>query len=113
MSAAIALARQGIPAEIVEISRDWSVYQAGIVAQGNFIRAMAALGMARQAVQAGFVLKGLQLRDPPGNLLAQLPGAPPGGPGLPADLGISRSALHKVLTDGGIRLGVVVSVCVD
>ncbi len=108
MSAAIALARQGIPAEIVEISRDWSVYQAGIVAQGNFIRAMAALGMARQAVQAGFVLKGLQLRDPPGNLLAELPCAPPGGPGLPADLGISRSALHKVLTDAvrthGIRL---------
>ena len=99
MSAAIAMTRQGIGAEIVEISRDWTVYHVGIVVQGNFIRAMASLGIAEQAVRAGFVYKGLQLRDPEGTLLAELPGARIAGSGLPSDLGLTRPALHKVLGD--------------
>lgn len=106
MSAAIALARHGIGAEIVEINRDWTVYPVGIVVQGNFIRAMASLGVAEQAVRAGYPYKGMQLRDPAGTLRAELPGAHLAGPGLPADLGLTRPALHKVLGDQVRALGI-------
>jgi 2-polyprenyl-6-methoxyphenol hydroxylase-like FAD-dependent oxidoreductase len=54
----------------------------------------------------------LQLRDPSGHLLVELPGAQLAGPGLPADLGLTRPGLHTVLTDAvrahriTLRLGV-------
>ncbi len=111
MSAAIALKRQGFDPEIVEINRDWKVYHVGIVVQGNFLRAMASLGIADQAVAAGFVYKGLRLCNPPGKILAEIPGAALAA-GLPSDLGLTRPALHRVLTDAvranqvRLRLGV-------
>ena len=111
MSAAIALKRKGFDPEIVEINRDWKVYHVGIVVQGNFLRAMASLGIAEQAVAAGFVYKGLRLCTPPGQIVAEIPGAALAA-GLPSDLGLTRPALHKVLTDAvranqvRLRLGV-------
>jgi 2-polyprenyl-6-methoxyphenol hydroxylase-like FAD-dependent oxidoreductase len=106
MAAAIALSRRGIQTEIVEINREWSVYHAGIAVQGNFIRAMAALGIAEQIVKAGFVCKNLQLHDPAGRLLAELPGSSQDGSHLPSDLGLMRSALHQVLTGAVRTLGI-------
>jgi 2-polyprenyl-6-methoxyphenol hydroxylase-like FAD-dependent oxidoreductase len=50
LSTAIALRRADISVDLVEIKAEWKVYHVGIVVQGNFIRAMAALGIADQAV---------------------------------------------------------------
>jgi len=111
MSAAIALKRQGFDPEIIEVNRDWKVYHVGIVVQGNFLRAMASLGIAEQAVAAGFEYQGLRLCSPPGKILVEIPGAALAA-GLPSDLGLTRPALHKVLTDAvranqvRLRLGV-------
>jgi len=111
MSAAIALKRRGFDPEIVEINRDWKVYHVGIVVQGNFLRAMASLGIAEPAVAAGYSYRGTRLCNPPGDVLVQIPGAALAA-GLPTDLGLTRPALHKVLTDAvrahqiRLRLGV-------
>jgi 2-polyprenyl-6-methoxyphenol hydroxylase-like FAD-dependent oxidoreductase len=97
LSAAIALARAGIATEVAEIERDWKIHQVGIVVQANFIRAMAALGIADQAVAAGFPYDGLTFQDLHGNVLQRLRGARLAGPEYPSHLGMTRPALHAVL----------------
>lgn len=112
LSAALALRQGGIEVDLVEINQHWTVYHVGIVVQGNALRAMAALGVAEKCVAAGFPYDGLEFRDLDGNLLADIHGIAVAGPHLPTDLGLTRPALHKVLTDAvrergvNVRLGV-------
>jgi 2-polyprenyl-6-methoxyphenol hydroxylase-like FAD-dependent oxidoreductase len=108
LSAAIALAKAGIATEVAEIEREWKIYQIGIVVQANFIRAMAALGIADQALAAGFPYDGLIFEDLHGNTIQKLHGARLAGPEYPSHLGMTRPALHQVLftaaTQSGARL---------
>jgi 2-polyprenyl-6-methoxyphenol hydroxylase-like FAD-dependent oxidoreductase len=108
LSAAIALAKAGIDTDVAEIERDWKIYQVGIVVQANFIRAMAALGIAEQAVAAGFAYDGLIFEDLHGRVIQRLNGARLAGPNYPSHLGMTRPALHQVLftaaSEAGARL---------
>ncbi len=106
LSAAIAMHKQGIQVEIVEINAEWKVYHVGIVVQGNFIRALASLGLGQQVIDAGFPYKGARMCDMNGNVVAEIPGYPMAGPNFPSDLGLTRPALHKVLTDAVKSLGI-------
>jgi 2-polyprenyl-6-methoxyphenol hydroxylase-like FAD-dependent oxidoreductase len=105
LSAAIALARAGIGCELVELQEDWKVYHIGIVVQSNFIRAMAQLGIADQAVAAGFPYDGLSFRDLHGNVLKNLQGTRLAGADYPSHLGLTRPALHRVLLDAAADAG--------
>lgn len=111
LAVAIGLHRQGVPVEIVERNADWSVYHVGIIVQANFVRALAQLGLGDAAVKAGFAYNGVRFCDLQGNVKAALPGESV-AEGYPSDLGLTRPALHKVLTDKvkelrlPIRLGV-------
>jgi 2-polyprenyl-6-methoxyphenol hydroxylase-like FAD-dependent oxidoreductase len=108
LSAAIALSRAGILVEVAEIQREWQIYQVGIVVQANFIRAMAALGIADQAVAAGFPYDGLVFEDLHGNVLQRLRGAKLAGPDYPANLGMTRPALHEVLFQAARAAGATI-----
>jgi 2-polyprenyl-6-methoxyphenol hydroxylase-like FAD-dependent oxidoreductase len=105
LSTAIALRRAGIRVDLVEINRDWKVYHIGIVVQANFIRAMAALGIADQAIASGFPYHGLSFQDLQGNVLREIEGTKLIGEGYPSHLGMSRPALHKLLTDAALACG--------
>lgn len=105
LSAAIALRRAGIDVDLVEIHTKWTVYHVGIVVQGNFIRAMVALGIADECVAAGFPYDGVEFRDLQGNLLADIHGIKLAGPSYPSDLGLTRPALHEVLSRNAIKVG--------
>jgi 2-polyprenyl-6-methoxyphenol hydroxylase-like FAD-dependent oxidoreductase len=105
LSAAIALRRAGIEVDLVEVNRDWKVYQIGIVVQANCIRAMAALGIADQAIAAGFPYSGLSFQDLDGNVLREIKGVRLAGERYPSHLGMSRPALHQVLTSAALALG--------
>lgn len=105
LSAAIALRRKGIAVDLIEINRDWKVYHIGIVVQANCIRAMAALGIADQAIAAGFPYSGLSFQDLHGNVLKEIKGAKLAGEQYPSHLGMSRPALHRLLTDTALQLG--------
>ncbi len=106
LSAAIALRNAGIDVELVEINKEWTVYHVGIVVQGNAIRAMVALGIGERCVAAGFPYDGLEFRDLHDNLLADFHGVPLAGPNYPTDLGLTRPALHEVLSSTAAQLGV-------
>ncbi len=105
LSAAVALRRAGIRVDLVEINHSWKVYQIGIVVQANFIRAMASLGIADQAIAAGFPYNGLSFQDLQGNVLKEIKGSNLSGKGHPSHLGMSRPALHKVLTNAALAAG--------
>lgn len=98
LSAAIAMRRAGVDVDLVEINSTFKVYHVGIIVQGNFIRAMAALGIADEAVAVGWPQLGLQFKDIHGNLIADIPGLKLAGEKYPSDLGMARPALHEVLT---------------
>ncbi len=107
LAVAIGLHQQGVDVEVVERDKDWKVYHVGIIVQANFVRALHQLGVGDQAVAAGHPHKGVRFLAAQGRLLAELPGETEVD-GLPADLGLTRPALHEVLTAKVKELGIPV-----
>jgi len=108
LALSIGLRRAGIDVEIVEIKRQWTVYRVGIIAQSNLIRAMVALGIADNCVAAGFAYQGVRFCDADGNVLGEQPGIKLAGDQYPAFLGLTRPALHDVLSAASKTAGVQV-----
>lgn len=112
---ALALRDRGIAVEIVEIKQEWTVYGVGIIQQSNVVRAMAQLGLVNRYLAAAFPFENVGIYNPfDGQRLALIPGKRLAGPEYPANLGISRPALHDILTGEArergtlVRLGVTV-----
>lgn len=105
LSTAIALRKAGITVDLVEIKSEWKVYHVGIIVQGNFIRAMVALGIADKAVAAGFPSSGVEFQTLHGHVVASIPGIPVAGPNYPTDLGMARPALHTILSEAALEAG--------
>lgn len=113
LTSAIALGERGFSVEIIEKDPDWSVYGVGIIQQSNVIRAVAALGIIDDYLEAGFGYDHVEVYKPDGELAAKIP-SPRLVEAYPSQLGIGRRALQKVLADRAraegarVRLGVVV-----
>lgn len=111
LSAAIALRNANIEVDVAEINQTWKIYQTGIVIQANAVRALAALGVANEAIESGFPYKGVIFQDIHDKVLQRLTAEKLAGEDYPSRLGITRPALHDVLSKGAtdrnanIRLG--------
>lgn len=99
LSAAIAMRQRGIDVDVVEINPKWDVYGVGIIQPGNSIRALAAIGLADEAIEQGFPFEGGRFFDSQGNLMADVPMHRVAGPEYPPMNGITRPKLHKILQD--------------
>jgi len=97
LAAAIALRNARIEVDLVEIKIDFRVYHVGIMLQGNCLRALHALGVLEQTIEAGFPQSGLTFQDLRGNVIADIRGMNLLGKGYPSDIGIARPTLHRVL----------------
>jgi len=106
LALSIGLRRGGIDVEIAEIKEQWTVYHVGIIAQSNLVRAMVALGIADACVAAGFSYQGVRFCDANGNVITDSPGVKLAGPQYPAYLGLTRPALHDVLSTASKKSGV-------
>jgi 2-polyprenyl-6-methoxyphenol hydroxylase-like FAD-dependent oxidoreductase len=102
---AIALRRQGIVVDLVEIKSEWTVYGVGIIQQSNVVREMARLGVLERYLGAAYAFEDVGMYDLQGNPLVRIPGQRLAGPEYPANVGISRLALHQVLSGTAIELG--------
>src|SRR5687768_15411352 len=98
LTSAIALRRDGHQVTIIEKDPAWAVYGVGIIQQSNVIRAMAQLGLVDDYVAAGVPFDKVAVHLPDGTQVAQIP-IPRLVEGYPASMGISRTALHKILGD--------------
>jgi 2-polyprenyl-6-methoxyphenol hydroxylase-like FAD-dependent oxidoreductase len=115
LTTALALVRQGIEVEIVEINPAWSVYGVGIIQPSNMLRALGQIGLAERCLALGFGYPGWRIHDAHGGQLAEVPNENVAGPGYPPINGISRPALHTILTEAvraqsvPVRLGITVA----
>jgi 2-polyprenyl-6-methoxyphenol hydroxylase-like FAD-dependent oxidoreductase len=106
LSSAIALRKSGIEVDVLEVNKDWTVYHVGIIVQGNFIRALCDLGVGKEAVAAGYAYYGVEFRDSQTDeVLASLPTPQIAAEGFPSELGITRPALHEVLSTASLKCG--------
>ncbi|ATW04725.1 FAD-dependent oxidoreductase [Sphingorhabdus sp. YGSMI21] len=114
LTAAIALRGKGHRVSVIEKDPEWSVYGVGIIQQSNVIRAMAELDLLDDYLAAGVPFDTVAIHAPDGTKVAEVP-APRLVEDYPANVGIGRPALHKVLGDrtksagADIRLGVTVT----
>ncbi|ROM61964.1 2-polyprenyl-6-methoxyphenol hydroxylase [Pseudomonas brassicacearum] len=105
LCAAIALRRQDIGVDLVELQAQWTVYGVGIIQQSNVVREMAKLGVLDGYLDAAYAFEDLTINTTAGEQLARIPGQRLAGPEYPANVGISRLALHQVLSDTTMALG--------
>lgn len=114
LTSAIALGRHGFAVDIIERDPNWAVYGVGIIQQANVVRAMSDLGLLNDYLDAGFGFDFVEVYLPSGQRAARIP-APRLIEGAPANVGIARPALHKVLGDrarqagANVRLGLTAS----
>jgi 2-polyprenyl-6-methoxyphenol hydroxylase-like FAD-dependent oxidoreductase len=105
LCAAIALRRKGIAVDLVELKTEWTVYGVGIIQQSNVVREMHRLGLLDAYLDAAYAFEDVAIYTTEGQQLARIPGQRLAGPDYPANVGISRRALHKVLSGTAIELG--------
>lgn len=118
LSAGIALRRKGHAVTLIERDPQWSVYGVGIIQQANVVRAMQQLGVLDAFLDAACGFDAVEIFIPDGTKVARVP-APRLVEGKPANVGIGRPALQKVLADTAqglgaeVRLGVTVAALDD
>ncbi|RST30658.1 2-polyprenyl-6-methoxyphenol hydroxylase [Sphingomonas ginkgonis] len=111
LTSAIALRQRGFSVTIAERDPEWSVYGVGIIQQANVVRAIASLGLLDAYVASAYPFDRIEMFAPDGTQVASIPSPRLAGGDYPAQLGISRPALQRVLADAArsagteIRLG--------
>lgn len=104
LTAAIALRQRGHRVTVIERDPEWSVYGVGIIQQGNVLRAMKQLGLLDDYLSSAVGFDFVAVHAPDATLVAKVP-SPRLVEGCPANVGIGRRALHKVLGDRAIEVG--------
>jgi 2-polyprenyl-6-methoxyphenol hydroxylase-like FAD-dependent oxidoreductase len=97
LAATIAMRDRGIAVDLVELNPKWDVYGVGIIQPGNAIRALDQLGVAEEAIAAGFAMDGDRFSLSDGTVLAENEHPRAAGPQYPSTNGITRTRLHEIL----------------
>lgn len=119
LTAAIALRQRGVDVDVIEKDPTWSVYGVGIIQQANVVRAMAQLGLVDEYLAISFGFESVKMFAPTGALIAEIPSPRLAGENYPANIGVPRPALHKVLGDrtkaagAKVALGVTAQSVID
>jgi len=106
LSLAIALARRGHTVEVAELREQLDALGVGIIQPSNALHVMRELGVLEQCLEVGFEWEVLTICDPAGNPLAKIP--QPRMDGAPANNGIPRPELARVLGDAAAAAGATV-----
>lgn len=108
MTTSIALARQGVECELVEINTHWRPAGVGIGLQSAPLRALKALDLLDPVVAASYPHAEIEMLRADGVQLGVMPQVNVNGPGDPPFVAMSRMALHEVLERRLDQLGVAV-----
>jgi len=103
---ALALARRGVRADLVEISPVWHGVGHGITVQGNALAALDKVGVLDEVLQRGVPFNQMRMLHADGSLIAEVPTPRTGGEHLPATLGALRADLQAVLCEHVYGAGV-------
>src|SRR3954468_18015647 len=109
LSTTVALRNAGIEVDVVEKNPKWDVYGVGIIQPPNAIGALARIGLAEQCLERGHPIMGGRNHLADGTLLGE-DDYPPVVPGWPPMNGLTRPALHEILTSTTLDSGAHVRV---
>jgi 2-polyprenyl-6-methoxyphenol hydroxylase-like FAD-dependent oxidoreductase len=115
LALAVALGRQGVRADVIELKPEHAVHGVGIIQPGNALRALGTLGLMDACLAEGFQTDQYVMYDADGDFIARMQLMRIAGPATPAVNGMPRTALHRILTNAAeaagarIRLGLTVS----
>jgi 2-polyprenyl-6-methoxyphenol hydroxylase-like FAD-dependent oxidoreductase len=104
LGAGAALAQRGIETDVVEIKPEPNVYGVGINQPANSLRALQALGVLDEVCAVGFQFDHWTFHDHRGEVVVDVPSRL-GGHGIPANSGLSRRDLHRILIGAAERAG--------
>ncbi len=105
LTTALALGRRGCQVELVEVRDTWTVTGWGLSLTGPALRALDTLGLADPLIGLGYGVSAIANCSSDGAVLAEvdLPGLL--GPDRPAQVGIARADLARVLREGAADAG--------
>ncbi|WP_329343454.1 FAD-dependent monooxygenase [Streptomyces sp. NBC_01352] len=107
LAAAIALSRRGDDVEVAELNTDWSVAGWGLSLTGPALRALDSLGLADVCADHGFGISNVTNCDSAGETMTTIDMPRLLGPERPAQAGLSRAVLHRILREEAVAQGVV------
>jgi 2-polyprenyl-6-methoxyphenol hydroxylase-like FAD-dependent oxidoreductase len=106
LAAYTALARAGIEADVIERTPDVDVYGVGICQPANSLRVLKRLGVLEEILDTGWAFDNWLFFDHHENLVVEVPSLlGRGEEGVPAEVGLMRPELHRVLTGAAEREG--------
>lgn len=108
MSAAIEMCKRGVRVDLLERDADWRSYGAGLSVGGPALRAFAALGILDDFLKVGWASDDVEVRQPNGNLVAQVSTRRVAGADVPGNGGVMRPVLARLMADATQRAGVKV-----
>lgn len=108
LSAAIALALEGVECNIVELTTDWQPAGVGIGLQSPPLRATKALGIFDEIVAIGRPQPEVVIARADGEQVGEMQQVNVNDPGDPPFVNMSRIALHELLARAAERHGVPV-----
>jgi 2-polyprenyl-6-methoxyphenol hydroxylase-like FAD-dependent oxidoreductase len=120
LAAYTALAQAGIEADVIERAPEADVYGVGICQPANSLRVLKRLGVLEEIVDVGWAFDNWLFFDHRENLVVEVPSLlGRGEDGVPAEVGLMRPELHRILTEAAeregarIRFGTTVADLVD
>jgi 2-polyprenyl-6-methoxyphenol hydroxylase-like FAD-dependent oxidoreductase len=105
LTAGTALARRGFEVDLVEVKPEFTASGVGLGQPANALRALRAVGVLQECLDAGFQFDQLRFCDARGELIVahrfQM-----GDEGVPAIAALPRAALHNILLAAAKKAGV-------
>ena len=108
LTLAIALGRYGYRADVIEKSSANAVLGVGIIQPANALRALRAVGIAEECLQAGFPTDDWRYYEADGTPLTAFTSLRLAGPDLPAYSQLPRVELHRIMTKHAEELGATI-----
>jgi 2-polyprenyl-6-methoxyphenol hydroxylase-like FAD-dependent oxidoreductase len=105
LAAYTSLAQAGIAADVIERTDDVDVYGVGIVQPANSLRVLKRLGVLEEILDTGWAFDNWLFYDHKGNLVVEVPSLLGQGDDVPAEVGLMRPELHRVLIEAAEREG--------
>lgn len=106
LAAYTSLAQAGIHADVIERADGVDVYGVGICQPANSLRVLKRLGVLEEILDVGWAFEDWLFFDHKENLVVEVPSLlGRGEDGVPAEVGLMRPELHRVLIEAAERAG--------
>ncbi len=109
LAAYTALAQAGIEADVIEKTPQLDVYGVGICQPANSLRVLKRLGVLEEIIDTGWAFEDWLFFDHKENLVCEVPSLlGRGEDGVPAEVGLMRPELHRILVEAAEREGATI-----